>query len=71
MFSHDVVITTYHTVGNESQRDVKTKDKTGHNQKYSTTGLFEVPWHRVVLDEAHLIKNRNAKMSKAMAQLTN
>ncbi|TPX76970.1 hypothetical protein CcCBS67573_g01768 [Chytriomyces confervae] len=32
--------------------------------------LFKVGWHRVILDEAHLIKNKNTRSARACTQLT-
>ena len=41
------------------------KGKRKHNQG----GLMEVAWHRVVLDEAHTIRNRTTKLFKAATAL--
>ncbi|KAJ7446182.1 SNF2 family N-terminal domain-containing protein [Mycena galericulata] len=62
---YDVVITTYQTVAGEHDKDcapVKKKRKTERS-------LFEVQWKRVVLDEAHTIRNPKTKMAKAACAL--
>ena len=55
---YDVVITTYQILvsehGTSSERDDGPK-----------VGCFGLHWYRVILDEAHTIKNRNAKATQA------
>ncbi|KAL8719630.1 MAG: hypothetical protein Q9225_003378 [Loekoesia sp. 1 TL-2023] len=55
---YDVVITTYQILvsehGSSSERDDGPK-----------VGCFGLHWYRVILDEAHTIKNRNAKATQA------
>ncbi len=56
---YDVVITTYQTLSSEhadSEGDIK-------------VGCFGLNWYRIILDEAHSIKNRNAKATKAACAL--
>lgn len=57
---YDVVITTYGTLTSEHGA----KDK---NNKKSP--IFSVYWYRIILDEAHTIKNRNAKATQAAYSL--
>ncbi|KAK2761639.1 hypothetical protein FQN54_001467 [Arachnomyces sp. PD_36] len=54
----DVVITTYGTLSSEHEKTPKAGE-----------GCFGVHWYRILLDEAHTIKNRNAKATKAACAL--
>ncbi|RAK95012.1 putative SNF2 family helicase/ATPase [Aspergillus ibericus CBS 121593] len=57
---YDVVITTYGTLTSEHGAVDKNKKK---------SGIFSVYWYRIILDEAHTIKNRNAKATQASCAL--
>jgi SNF2 family DNA or RNA helicase len=57
---YDVVITTYGTLTSEHGAFDKTKKK---------SGIFSVYWYRIILDEAHTIKNRNAKATQSACAL--
>lgn len=54
----DVVITTYQILVSEFGNS--SKDENGLQ-----VGCFGLHWYRVILDEAHTIKNRNAKATQA------
>jgi SNF2 family DNA or RNA helicase len=54
---YDIVLTTYGTLSSE----FKGEDKEGT--------LASVPWLRVILDEAHVIKNPRGRTAKAAFQL--
>ncbi|TFB07736.1 hypothetical protein CCMA1212_000513 [Trichoderma ghanense] len=56
---YDVVITTYQILVSEH----------GKSQGDDQMGCFGLHWWRVILDEAHTIKNRNAKATKACCAL--
>ena len=60
---YDVVITTYQTLTSEhAASDMGREDGT-------RIGCFGVHWYRLILDEAHSIKNRNAKSTLAACAL--
>ncbi|KAH9817098.1 SNF2 family N-terminal domain-containing protein [Melampsora americana] len=68
--SYDVVITTYGIVATEwAELDEKGIFDTNKKKKSIARGLFSIEWHRVILDEAHTIKNRNARTTKACYEL--
>ncbi|KAB8227514.1 putative SNF2 family helicase/ATPase [Aspergillus alliaceus] len=57
---YDVVITTYGTLTSEHGAIDKSNKK---------SGIFSVYWYRIILDEAHTIKNRNAKATQSACAL--
>ena len=62
---YDVVITTYQTVMSEHAPRAKGDDGPASSDSGSGSGCHGVHWYRIILDEAHSIKNRNAKSSQA------
>ena len=65
--SYDVVITNFDSVS----ADCKASNGATKKKKVKGTGnLFRINWHRVVIDEAHVIRNAKTFMAKAVLQLT-
>lgn len=58
MKKYDVVLTTYHTLLSE-KKALESKDHT-------ETGLYFYTWERVVLDEAHTIKNYKSQIAESV-----
>ncbi|KAI6157534.1 SNF2 family N-terminal domain-containing protein [Pisolithus tinctorius] len=70
---YDVVITTYQTVVVEAEPSVFTDSRLGGHvkkKKKTETGLFDVKWKRIILDEGHNIRNAKTKMARAVCRLT-
>ncbi|KAL1497383.1 hypothetical protein ABEB36_008363 [Hypothenemus hampei] len=55
LIEYDIVITTYSIVNNESEKD---------------GALNRVKWKRIILDEAHQIRNHKSQTSEACCQLS-
>ncbi|KAK0635998.1 SNF2 family N-terminal domain-containing protein [Bombardia bombarda] len=60
--NYDIVLTTYDTVKADSYKAAKSKS-------VDDGPLHTVRWNRIILDEAHVIRNRQAHLFKAVAAL--
>ena len=78
--SHDIVITSYGVVVSEAKHlkdpckadfsdDVSSIDDIDDIILNKAKGLFGVTWHRIILDEAHTIKNPQTEAAKAVTLL--
>ncbi|KAI1669943.1 SNF2 family N-terminal domain containing protein [Pyrenophora tritici-repentis] len=55
----NMILTTYHTVSADWQK----------RKSFGSTVLFSVKWKRIILDEAHLIRNMKTRMARAICDL--
>ncbi|KAG0215415.1 hypothetical protein BGX28_010120 [Mortierella sp. GBA30] len=65
---HDVVVTTYNLLGTEYSKECKGRDSESGPSKHPSV-LQHIDWFRVVLDEAHIIKEVSTTQSKAACAL--
>ena len=63
---YDVVLVTYQTLGLEYSRGLKDTEEDG---MILFPPCGSIQWHRVVLDEAHTVKNPSAQLTKACTAL--
>ncbi|KAI6046015.1 SNF2 family N-terminal domain-containing protein [Pisolithus marmoratus] len=73
LVKYDIVITTYQTVVGEADPNIFTVGHLGgraKKKKKAETGLFDVKWKRIILDEGHNIRNAKTKTAKAVCKLT-
>uniref|UniRef100_A0A914C6P3 Transcription termination factor 2 n=1 Tax=Acrobeloides nanus TaxID=290746 RepID=A0A914C6P3_9BILA len=71
---NDVVLTTYGVVQSElTDKSINDSDDgKKHRKKWASNAssvLAQIAWDRIILDEAHKIKNRKTNISKACCQL--
>uniref|UniRef100_H3B484 Transcription termination factor 2 n=1 Tax=Latimeria chalumnae TaxID=7897 RepID=H3B484_LATCH len=71
---HDVVITTYSLVAreipvNKDDGEVPAKDEADEDKSLPRPPPLQVAWSRIILDEAHSIKNPRAQTSIAVCKL--
>ncbi|OQE44262.1 hypothetical protein PENCOP_c002G01841 [Penicillium coprophilum] len=75
---HGIVLTTYHEISSsypnlkpppELRTDAAVRE--WWDQEYEKIGAFhQINWHRIVLDEAHIIRNRTTRTSIAVRALS-
>ncbi|ORY91463.1 SNF2 family N-terminal domain-domain-containing protein [Leucosporidium creatinivorum] len=61
---HDIILTSYAVLESEYRRQEKGFKKKGNLMKEDSI-LHQMRWHRVILDEAHNIKDRASNTAKA------
>ncbi|KAI8620972.1 SNF2 family N-terminal domain-containing protein [Chytriomyces sp. MP71] len=67
---YDVVLTSYAMVTNErARREAYDANNILIQEEVKAGPLFRARWYRVILDEAHYVKNRNGAASLACAEL--
>ncbi|KAJ3329419.1 hypothetical protein HDU76_007945 [Blyttiomyces sp. JEL0837] len=68
----DVVITTYNLLSSEYSKDMKSNSSLSNEGSLPTitSNLQRIRWFRIVLDEAHIIKDSNTAQSKAACFLS-
>eukprot|EP00178_Gracilaria_changii_P001837 TRINITY_DN125_c0_g2_i1.p1 TRINITY_DN125_c0_g2~~TRINITY_DN125_c0_g2_i1.p1 ORF type:complete len:908 (-),score=186.98 TRINITY_DN125_c0_g2_i1:2791-5514(-) len=69
LFKNDVVITSYGVLANEYPKILQRGDQKAAVNRRSPGPLFQVKWHRVILDEAQAIKNFRSDRCKAAIEI--
>ncbi|EPZ34419.1 Helicase domain-containing protein [Rozella allomycis CSF55] len=69
LLAYDVVITTFHVVANELNKAVNSGCTAYGDYEY-VCPLHLIRWYRIVLDEAHNIKQPNSLMARACTNLS-
>lgn len=64
---YDIVLVTYQTLGQEFGKGLK---EAAEDDKNLFPPCGSIQWHRIVLDEAHTVKNPNAQLTKACKALS-
>ncbi|XP_049621859.1 transcription termination factor 2 isoform X2 [Suncus etruscus] len=69
--THDIVITTYSILAKEIPVKKQEEESPGRDlsMEKSSTPLLRIVWARIILDEAHNIKNPRVQTSRAVCQL--
>jgi SWI/SNF-related matrix-associated actin-dependent regulator of chromatin subfamily A3 len=62
---YDTVITTYQTLASDYMPRTKGNNAKAPERKLRSCGLYSVQWHRVILDEGHIIRNPSSKCALA------
>ncbi|KAI0101763.1 SNF2 family N-terminal domain-containing protein [Nemania sp. FL0031] len=65
----DIVLTTYDTLRADYSGPFPGNNNKGKRRKINDGMLHNITWKRVVLDEAHIIKNRNSQIFHAACKL--
>ncbi|KAH9209574.1 SNF2 family N-terminal domain-containing protein [Leptodontidium sp. 2 PMI_412] len=65
--SYDIVLTTYETLKADCPKAARGRRKVVEDEH--SGGLHEFRWHRVVLDEAHVIRNKSSQAFGAVYSL--
>ncbi|KAL6725110.1 hypothetical protein Aduo_019925 [Ancylostoma duodenale] len=65
----DVVITTYTLLASEIEKGSKNERARPRSPSEKRSPIEEIHWARIVLDEAHQIKNKSTKTSRAVCRL--
>ena len=70
---YDIILTSYHTVAADLKKYIEFEESGKDSEKKRTletkTFIFELEFHRIVLDEAHIIRNSNTGFFQAMSML--
>ncbi|KTW32191.1 uncharacterized protein T551_00873 [Pneumocystis jirovecii RU7] len=70
---YDIVLTTYGTIAHDYKNSVKYEKNATENPKYmfykSPFTLLDHQWHRIILDEAQVIKNRHTLSALSCCKL--
>jgi SNF2 family DNA or RNA helicase len=70
LLKYDIIVTTYHVIAGEFNAALKEPSKRNIREYDIVCPLHQIKWNRIVLDEAHIIKQPSTLQAKSVTALS-